>query len=370
MGPSTGDRAIGANAASTTEANLKSGETLVVSEVEPPLGAWAGKVGCWWEAVEEELLSGAFASWLRSPYYIGEIGGQVAGYMTCLTPARNPEVGLVEFVSTSEEHRRKGVGTALLRQLIDRFEANGGLALYLCTTNPAAGRLYESCGFDYFVGDGMRYLAAAAGDFDAAYLAHAGEAAVREAHWGDLPGASVLFCHPQPAWEIKEYLSHCFRDTRFEGHFVRLMRRVEEDRGLIMVLENPRRRVVGCAIVERLPTFHQQHVAQLSFRLAPEYGDQTAELLDAAASRAHRIGISVLQAYAAEGDGSAGQALEQAGFEREAVLPRRLRTSNGLTGVAVYGRQLAKAEPRRPQHEYYGERRPWQAERILDGKGR
>ncbi len=79
MGPSTGDRAIGANAASTTEANLKSGETLVVSEVEPPLGAWAGKVGCWWEAVEEELLSGAFAPWLRSPYYIGEIGGQVAG---------------------------------------------------------------------------------------------------------------------------------------------------------------------------------------------------------------------------------------------------------------------------------------------------
>ena len=142
--------------------------------MDPPLGAWTGKVSCWWEHVEEDLLSGAFAPWLRSPYYIGEIDGEVAGYMTCLIPARNPEVGLVEFVSTAEEHRRKGVGTALLRQLIARFEANGGLALYLCTTNPGAGRLYESCGFDYYVGDGMRYLAAAAGDFEAGYLAGPG----------------------------------------------------------------------------------------------------------------------------------------------------------------------------------------------------
>ena len=180
----------------------------------------------------------------------------------------------------------------------------------------------------------------------------------------------MLFCHPQPAWEIKEYLSHCFRGTRFEGHFTRLMRRVEEDRGLIMVLENPRRRVVGCAIAERLPTFHEQHVAQLSFRVAPEYADQTGELLDAAASRAHRIGVCVLQAYAAEGEGDAGQTLEQAGFELEGVLPRRLRTGNGLTGLAVYGRQLAETGPRRPRHEYYGERKPWQTERILAGERR
>ena len=146
--------------------------------MDPPLGAWAGKVSCWWEHVEEDLLSGAFAPWLRSPYYIGEIDGEVAGYMTCLIPARNPEVGLVEFVYTAEEHRRKGVGTALLRRLTARFEANGGLALYLCTTGPGAGRLYESCGFDYFVGDGMRCLSEAAGDFDAGYLARAGDASV------------------------------------------------------------------------------------------------------------------------------------------------------------------------------------------------
>ncbi len=343
---------------------LRTGEPLVISEIEPPLGRYAGNVGCWWDAVDEDLLAGALAPWLHCPYYIGEIDGEVAGYMTCLTSVRNPEVGLLEFVSTANEHRRKGVGTALLRQLIARFEANGGLALYLCTTNPVAGQLYENCGFDYAVGDGMRYLSATAGDFDARYLAREGEAIAREAHWGDLPGATVLFCHPQPAWEIKEYLSQCFRDTRFEGHYVKLMRRVEEDRGVIMVLENRRQRVVGCAIVERLPTFQQQHVAQLSFRVAPEYNDQTVALLDAAAARAHAIGISVLQTYVSDGDQDAGRRLAEAGFECEAVLPRRLRTGGGLTGVAVYGRYLGNASPWRPLKAYYGERKPWQEQRV------
>lgn len=343
---------------------LKTGEALVIREVEPPLGPYAGSVGCWWDAVEPDLLAGALAPWLHCPYYIGEIDGSVAGYMTCLTSVRNSEVGLVEFVSTADEHRRKGVGTVLLRRLIESFEANGGLALYLCTTNPVAGQLYEKCGFDYSVGDGMRYLSATAGEFDARYLSRDGHAIAREADWGDLPGATVLFCHPLPSWEIKEYLSHCFRDTRFEGHYVKLMRRVEEDRGAIMVLENRRKRVVGCAVIERLPTFQQQHVGQLSFRVAPEYNDQTNELLDAAGARAHGIGISILQTYVSDKDTDAGSMLEEAGFEREAVLPGRLRTAGGLTGVAVYGRDLGDTGPWRPLEDYYGERKPWQEQRV------
>ena len=166
-------------------------------------------------------------------------------------------------------------------------------------------------------------------------------------------------------------MSHCFRDTRFEGHYVKLMRRVEEDRGVIMVLENRRKRVVGCAVIERLPTFQQQHVGQLSFRVAPEYNDQTTELLDAAGARAHGIGISLLQTYVSDKDSDAGRMLEEAGFEREAVLPGRLRTAGGLTGVAVYDRRLGDTGPSRPLEDYYGERKPWQEvrSRAMDKDG-
>ncbi len=43
--------------------------------------------------------------------------------------------------------------------IIERFLADGGMALDLWTSNPVAGRLYERHGFWYSVGDGMRYIA-------------------------------------------------------------------------------------------------------------------------------------------------------------------------------------------------------------------
>ena len=39
------------------------------------------------------------------------------------------------------------------------FQARGGVAMYLCTTNPDAFALYASEGFSELIGDGMRYLA-------------------------------------------------------------------------------------------------------------------------------------------------------------------------------------------------------------------
>ena len=289
--------------------------------------------------------------------------------MTCLIPRATPRWASWSSSVPAEEHRRKGVGTALLRQLIARFEANGGLAL-LCTTGPGAGRLYESCGFDYFVGDGMRYLSDAAGDFDAGYLApRRGCLGPRGALGGTFRAPRCCSATRSPAWEIKEYLSHCFRETRFEGHFTRLMRRVEEDRGFILVLENPRRRVAGCAIAERLPTFHQQHVAQLSVRVAPEYVDQTGELLAAAASRAHRMGICVLQAYAAEADGDAGEGPGAGGVRaRGGTVRGACGSRTGLPAWLFTAGSSRKRGPRRPRHEYYGERKPWQTERILAKK--
>tara|TARA_Y100001960_G_scaffold329464_1_gene420889 strand:- start:352 stop:1533 length:1182 start_codon:yes stop_codon:yes gene_type:complete len=354
---------ITANCKNIAETELKSGETLVIKKINPPLESYADNVTCW-DVVRDDLLVGVFEPWLFTPYYIGEIQGDVVGSMACFTPVENPEVGLVEFVNTEENHRRKGVSTALLRQLISHFEVDGGLALYLCTTNPVAGRMYENCGFSYLVGDGMRYLTREAGDFDAGYLAKTGAASVRQAHWGDLPGVSALFCHREPAWEIKEYLSHCFKDTRFEGHFMRLMRRIEEDRGVIQILENDCKRVVGCVIVERLPTFHQQHVAHLSIRVAPDYGRHSCELLDAAVDCAHQIGISILQSYVAECDADAKDVLAAASFTEEAVLRGRLRTTDGFTDLAVYSRILSEVPPQHSQHKYYGERQPWQTERI------
>jgi L-amino acid N-acyltransferase YncA len=347
----------------TKTTQLKNGEHLTIKTLHPPLGDYAGKVGCW-GAVRDDLLGGRFTEWLFTPYFVGEIDGEVVGSMSYYAPTDTRDVGVVEFVQTAEAHRQKGIGSALMKTLVERFREDDGLALYLCTTNPIAGRLYENYDFWYYVGDGMRYLAPNATDFDDTYLAFCGEAAIRDATWGDLPRASALYNHPEPRWFIKDGFTESFRDTRFESHFIRLMRGIENQRGAFVVLENPKQRLVGTAVFQRFDTFYEQHVATLSFRVCPGYFDQAAELLTAASQKARELSINTLQIYIADCDAEQKELVKSAGFVEEARLRNRLRDGTGWMDVLVYTASLADTvPPLRSEADYYGARKAWQVER-------
>ena len=347
---------------------LKTGEQLVIKILQPPLFDYASQVGCWGD-IRDELLGGQMTPWLFTPYFVGEIEGQVAGSMSYYTPTDTRDVGVVEFVQTAEQHRRKGIGSALLSRLIEDFCAARGVALYLCTTNPVAGTLYEKHGFWYHVGDGMRYLAPAAEDFDNTYLAFCGPAHVRDATWGDLPRAAALYNHPAPSWFIKDYFTRCFRETRYERHFVEQMKRIEARKGAFVVLENPAQRLVGAAVLERFDTYCEQHVARLSFRVCPAYFGQTTELLNAAAQRAQALAIKTLQLYIAGCDNEQIELVQEAGFSEEARLADRLRHGEKWLDLLVYTRSLSKdVPPLLNQGDYYGNRQPWQTERLASAR--
>ena len=348
----------------TTETvQLKTGEELVVKTLHPPLHDYVSKVGCWAD-IRDDLLNGKLTEWLFTPYFVGEIDGEVVGSMSYYTPTDTRDVGAVEFVRTEEEHRSKGIASALMDCLIRRFRADDGIALYLCTTNPIAGSLYEKYGFWYHVGDGMRYLAPDAGDFDQTYLAFNGSAQIRDATWADLPRASVLYNHREPRWLVKDYFTQTFRETRFESHFVRLMRQIEDQNGAFVVLENREQRIVGTAVLKRFDTFHEQHIATLSFRVCPSYFDQGAELLMAAAEKAKALSIQGLQIYIAECDDDQKEMAKAAGFVEESCLQNRLYDGERLMDMLVYTLWLPAATPLRSEDDYYGNRKPWQAERV------
>ena len=203
------------------EAPLRDGSTLAIEVAEPPFSRscdWERL--CWWPLIREEVMRGNLNRWMLAPHFVGRIDGEVAGTMCYYAPRDTRDVGTLQFVSAEERFRRRGVASALVGALIRHFTAQGGRALYLCTTNPVAGHLYESHGFRYHVGDGMRYLAPDADDFDRRWFA-AGRAAIRDAHWGDLARLCVLYNHPDPPWLIKDSLSASLRDTRGVGRLRR-----------------------------------------------------------------------------------------------------------------------------------------------------
>ena len=345
---------------------LKSGEKMAVTIMEPPLLEYTRKtpgselLDWCWPQIKDEMLGGRMRRWLYAPYALGKLDGELVGSMAYYAAADLRDVGVVEFVQTAEIHRSKGISSALLGALIERFTSEGGMALYLCTANPIAGSLYEKHGFDYRIGDGMRFLAEGARDFDETYLSFSGDAIVRDATWADVARTTVLYNHPAPGWLIKDYLTGSFQSTRYESHFVRLMRRVEDRRGTFLVLQNPARRVVGAAAIERLNTYYEQHCATLSFRVCPDYMHQTSDLLEEAASRARQMGIVLLHVHVAGRDDDQRELIAASGFSEEARFKDRLRDGDGWTDLVVYTRRLGdEPAPVRGEGEYYGGRNPW-----------
>ena len=349
-----------------TQTTLASGEALAVSIEHPPFEKGrASDQLCGWHELREQMISGSLNGFLHAPHFIGRIDGQVVGSMCSYAPADTRDVGLVEFVRTAEQHRRKGVGSALLSALISDFLSHRGKALYLCTTNPAAGALYEKHGFRYHAGDGMRFLAPGAEDFDRTYFDFAGPGTARPATWADLPRASALYNHAEPAWFVKDRLSDSFRDTRYESHFLRTMKAAERGLGAMVALESPQRRLVGMAATRTPENYPQQHAAELSLRLCPSYLDQAGDLLTAVFETARSMGIEFLSVAVADIDDSERSLLRAHGFVEEARLRDRLRVDDGYADLLLYTRRLpGSSAPRRRESDFYGTRKEWQNARI------
>ena len=343
---------------------LASGEVLAIRVLGPPLDAYADKVGCW-AHVRDDMLSGRMSDALSVRYFVGEIDGEVVGSMGCYTPRSTRDVGLVEFVETDERHRRKGIASKLLGRLIADFRSDDGKTLLLCTTNPIAGSLYEKHGFWYTVGDGMMYVSPEAPSFPEDYLSYAGNARIREADWGDLPRASLLYNNPEPDWLIKDYLTCSFRDTRFERHFTQQMRGSEEGRGAVLVLESPTNSVVGLAAFHRMDSYYEQHVGTLTLRVCPAYYQQGGELLKHALHRAGELSISILRVHVAEVDEDQKGIVRGAGFLETARFPGHLRDGDRSIDMLIFTHEIGTAgHSPRGRGDYYGGRQTWQDLRI------
>jgi GNAT superfamily N-acetyltransferase len=338
-----------------TTYRLTSGETMTVTVHEPPLGLWADRIEHWWRDVRAPLVAGELAATSLDRFVVGEIDGAYVGSMCYDTPRSTRDVAVLEMVWTHPAHRRKGIARTLLQHTIADFRALGGVAMYLCTTNPSAFTLYANEGFCPLLGDGMRYLAPGHEGFDQSYFADAGPARVRPTVWGDLARVSALYNQPTPDWLVKDYPRRVFRDVRYESHFLRVWKPSREGRGTALVLENPAWRVVGIGSAIEVDSFIEQHVQVVDFWACPAYVGQLPDLLAALVQTAREGSAEILEAHVAAVDTTKQQLLEAVGFREEGRRRGRLRAGEERVDLGIYsldfGRRLP---PTHPPGEYYG----------------
>ncbi len=342
---------------------LKDGSLLRVRVLEPPLGELADRFEYWWRDVRAPLLAGELAGTSLDRFVIGEIDDVYAGSMMYCMPRDTRDLALLEMVWTHPEYRRRGIARVLLRHALADFRSMGGVAISLCTTNPAAYAMYLREGFRPLLGDGMRYVAPPhdPGRFDADYFADHGPARIRPGVWGDVARVSTLYNLPEPDWLIKDYPRRVFRDMRYESHYLRVWKPVHDGHGLVLVLENPLRRVVGIASVVEVDSFYEQHVATIDFWCCPAYRGQMPALLTAAVQQASERGAEIMQATIADCDLEKQHLLQATGFNEAARLRGRLRVGDCLHDLLLYEIRFSPTYPPiHPLSGYYGARQSFQ----------
>ncbi len=334
----------------TTE--LKNGQAMTVQRLEAPCGDWGDRLvefmylrhpeytNCSWHHNCRRIVAGEFVEVSRDVFFVGLIGDEIAGTAWYGTAADHSEVGTFGRVITVAHHRRKGVSTVLCQRALDDFGARGGHVMHLGTSlNNPAHRVYESIGYRHYnwiEGNGTVMRAVLRGayeDFESGYFAAGRAVSLRPLHWGDLARVELLVNLPH--WFLKDYTRRVLGHMPFEGQFFDLMDGLKAEAGQALVTDQ--RRLVGLAYAA--PTgaggHAQDHVRVIEFLAHPNYAEEGARLVSAvvAATKAPR-----LLSYASALDVQKCETLEEAGFEREAVLAGVLQDETSEFDMYVYGR--------------------------------
>jgi hypothetical protein len=253
-------------------------------------------------------------------------------------------------VITAPAYRGRGIAGSLLCEALADFVDTGGACMHLATDNPAAHRVYQSCGFRDYQGHVMRFLTSAGGweGFDQFYFADAGPAQVRRAHWGDLARLTLLYVAPH-RWFVRDYAERLYNhpaitQTRCASILPALMISTTErparaglSVGGLWVLENPRRRLVGAATVTPPDLSAQAHAPVIDFLVARAYLGQAPDLLACALDACRSGGAECVRGCVADCDREKINILRQAGFRREATLAGQFKAGRDRFDLHVYG---------------------------------
>lgn len=291
-------------------------DQLVVKKATPPIEADFGLFDLFpltrtpWDEEKKRRMRGELIGLSKDRFFVGEIDEEVVGNVWYTHASDSMEVATLGFVYTRPEHRRRGICTKLMEAALQDFseKAPECSAIYLNTRldNPAH-RIYEKFGFKDYICKGqetvMRLARPTPEEFDREYFGYLGGREIRSANRGDLPKMEALFNRSK--WAIKDSIRQVFERTPYERQFVEMMNGVEENKVKCLILENPKKRVTGYALLTS-----RRKASILDFLVWPEYRDRAPSLLEEILSGAS----GEIRSYVSSENEEKGKILREMGF--------------------------------------------------------
>lgn len=316
---------------------LRSGETLEVRVITTPDPERAESIrnllahkGPGWDEHIRASLNGETDP-LETRFYLGLIRGEaVANIMT----VERFGVGILGHVFTQAEQRRKGICSALMSRLMAHFNRRGGKALLLGTGFESPPYwIYHSFGFRSLRRGFMRYSAMPYEDFERDWFSE-GSTSIAPADWRHWPLVGLLAS--RPGSDFLRHLSwQVFGIGNIEGPYLRFMQARRENKDIDgVMLEIRNGAVLGCATIVPMPLMPQVWLVDVFTH--PDYHARAADLV-----RALKLPRGRIVCYVDTSSPHKAEALESAGFVREATRERFLRADDTPRDVWVYEREGA-----------------------------
>ena len=108
----------------------------------------------WWESIFEldlqwlwPVLSGGETEHVDSYLYVARKQQEVVATCHLWHSRSDRRLGCLGEVATAPDHRQRGLGKRVCTMAANDFEGQGGQALFLGTSNPAAANMYEQLGW-------------------------------------------------------------------------------------------------------------------------------------------------------------------------------------------------------------------------------
>ncbi|MEW6357155.1 MAG: GNAT family N-acetyltransferase [Planctomycetota bacterium] len=346
-----------------SEVGLKNGEKMVVKMVTPPAGEYADKLLHFFEHKRDvtfrnirQRLRGDYTTYCIDRYFVGEIGGRIAGQVWY--GYSNSGTGVANFgeVYTEPEHRNKGVLTELMKVFAQNF-TNSPARAALCTAGAGqAAATYCKFGFQPVIAGADRgphilvkqRIAANFSEFERAYYTPGQEISVsigsmkhrhdidtllrfstilrRGAEHGDplkyssASGASLAM-RVGMATHVANYMDACFQ--------------AEDGRGMVTVAATGKGNVVGWSFFLNTGSEMEQQSKVFDFELHPTYAGSASTLIKESLRLARENGVKRACSFCLSADAEKIALLRAAGFREAAKLPNHCQVDGRTCDLVV-----------------------------------
>lgn len=298
-----------------------------------------------WERTDVDWsssLRGVYAESLMAVTAVGRYGDLDVGTASIAFPVDEPEIAVVENVTTLAEHRRCGIAAALTETLV-QFTFDVGCRLCFLGNGRRANEqsVYEQIRFTRVrAGTIMRRAAPEFEDYEEILYLTGQPTLVRSVRWGDLPGVVALAAQP---------LATCMLDyqrgigstaviasTRCVSAFTSIFYDTQARGGMMRVLAGASAsRVLGFGTATPGPAPLRRATSVVDLVTHDDYANDAEKLLAVLTEDGSCLGADRAVAYVAAPDNVKRELFLAAGYREARSLPRELTVGDEPIDVDI-----------------------------------